>query len=216
MTDIEDTSSREENTSRRRILDCAARLFRFKGYGATSLRDIAAESGMKAGSLYYHFASKDEIVIDILNIGVERVHETVGTAVGALPKTASYADIIGVAIHAHLRALHEADDYTSANVRIFGQVPESVREAHLSIRRAYEETWLKLLTAAFDAGALRPDMEPQLLLALLLSSLNATLEWFDPKKGPVERIAATFSELVMHGALEEASAEQSKRRIAHA
>ena len=216
MTDIEDTSSREENSSRRRILDCAARLFRFKGYGATSLRDIAAESGMKAGSLYYHFASKDEIVIDILNIGVERVHETVGTAVAALPKTASYADIIGVAIHAHLRALHEADDYTSANVRIFGQVPESVREAHLSIRRAYEETWLKLLTAAFDAGALRPDMEPQLLLALLLSSLNATLEWFDPKKGPVERIAATFSELVMHGALEEASAEQGKRRIAHA
>ena len=212
MTEIEDISAREENSSRRRILDCAARLFRYKGYGATSLRDIAAESGMKAGSLYYHFASKDEIVVDILNIGVERVHETVRTAVDALPKTASYADIIGVSIHAHLRALHEADDYTSANVRIFGQVPDAVRDAHFSIRRAYEDTWLKLLTSAFEAGELRQSMEPQLFLALLLSSLNATLEWFDPKKGPVERVAATFSELVLRGAIEETPGAQAKRR----
>lgn len=211
MTDIEDISSREENSSRRRILDCAARLFRYKGYGATSLRDIAAESGMKAGSLYYHFASKDEIVVDILNIGVERVHDTVRQAVAALPKNASYGDIIGVSIHAHLRALHEADDYTSANVRIFGQVPEAVRAAHLDIRKAYEDTWLKLLTSAFESGELRPSMEPQLLLALLLGSLNSTLEWFDPKKGPVERIAGTFTELMLHGALEQTLAPQAKR-----
>jgi AcrR family transcriptional regulator len=212
VTDIEDTSSREENSSRRRILDCAARLFRYKGYGATSLRDIAAESGMKAGSLYYHFASKDEIVIDVLNIGVGRVHDTVRQAVDALPKTATYADIIGVSIHAHLLALHEADDYTSANVRIFGQVPDVVRDAHLSVRRAYEDTWLNLLTAACGSGELRANLEPQLLLALLLSSLNATLEWFDPKKGPVEHIAGTFTELVLNGALALTPALQAKRR----
>ncbi|MBY0510928.1 MAG: TetR/AcrR family transcriptional regulator [Rhodospirillaceae bacterium] len=211
MTEIDDTSAREENSSRRRILDCAARLFRHKGYGATSLRDIAAESGMKAGSLYYHFASKDEIVIDILNIGVARVHDTVRSAIDALAKTATYADTIRAAIHAHLRALHEADDYTSANVRIFGQVPETVRDAHLAIRRAYEETWSKLLTAAFEAGELRPTMDPQLVLALLLRSLNASLEWFDPKKGPVERIAATFSELVLRGAVDEAPAVAKRR-----
>ena len=214
MTDIEDPSAREENSSRRRILDCAARLFRHKGYGATSLRDIAAESGMKAGSLYYHFASKDEIVIDILNIGVARVHENVRSAIEALPKAATHADIIRVSIHAHLRALHEADDYTSANVRIFGQVPPAVRDAHLSVRRAYEETWSKLLTAAFDAGELRRGMDPQLVLALLVSSLNATLEWFDPKKGPVEHIAATFADLVLHGVIDDALSTQAKRRSA--
>ena len=32
---------------------------------------------MKAGSLYYYFASKDEIVIDVLNIGVARMNEAV-------------------------------------------------------------------------------------------------------------------------------------------
>src|SRR5436305_42145 len=113
----------EENSSRRRILDCAARLFRKNGYGGTSLRDIAAASGMKAGSLYYHFASKDEILIDVLNIGVQRVYDAVRNAVAALPAAATFADIINTAIYGHLKALHEADDYTSANVRIFGQVP---------------------------------------------------------------------------------------------
>ena len=50
--------------TRQHVLDCAARLFRMQGYAATSLRDIAAASGMKPGSLYYHFPSKEMIVID--------------------------------------------------------------------------------------------------------------------------------------------------------
>src|SRR5947209_17027405 len=47
--------------TRRQILDQAARLLRTNGYASTSLRDIAAATGMKAGSLYYHFASKEAL-----------------------------------------------------------------------------------------------------------------------------------------------------------
>jgi AcrR family transcriptional regulator len=189
----------EENSSRRRILDCAARLFRQKGYGATSLRDIAAESGMKAGSLYYHFASKDEILIEVLNIGVQRVHDAVRAAVTALPKDAKFKAVVDTAIREHLRALHEADDYTSANVRIFGQVPDVVRAGHVAVRRTYEEYWTKLLKDAKASGQLRADADPHVLLPLIISSLNATLEWFDPKKGPVERVAQELSALVLGG-----------------
>jgi AcrR family transcriptional regulator len=192
-------SDAEISPSRQRVLDCAARLFRQRGYGATSLRDIAAESGMKAGSLYYHFASKDEIVIDVLNIGVARVNEAVKTAVAKLSADAPLGDVIDVSIHEHLRALHEMGDYTSANVRIFGQVPEAVREAHKPTRRTYEEYWEKLLTKAVASGELRAGTDPHLVLALLISSLNATLKWFDPGKGPVDRVATAFSALVRQG-----------------
>ncbi len=192
-------SEAEASPSRQRILDCAARLFRQRGYGATSLRDIAAASGMKAGSLYYHFASKDEIVIDVLNIGVARVTEAVQTAVAKLPADASAGDLIDASIHEHLRALHEMGDYTSANVRIFGQVPETVREAHIPTRRTYEKFWEKLLTDAKASGDIHADASPHLLLALLISSLNATLEWFDPSRGPVDRVATAFSALVREG-----------------
>ena len=97
-------SDAETSPSRQRVLDCAARLFRQRGYGATSLRDIAAESGMKAGSLYYHFASKDEIVIDVLNIGVARVNEAVKTAVAKLSADAPLGDVIDVSTHPAQRA----------------------------------------------------------------------------------------------------------------
>lgn len=192
-------SEAEASPSRQRILDCAARLFRQRGYGGTSLRDIAAASGMKSGSLYYHFASKDEIVIDVLNIGVARVTEAVQNAVAGLPSNAPASDVIDVSIHEHLRALHEMGDYTSANVRIFGQVPEAVREGHKPTRRIYEEYWEKLLTRAVKSGELRAGTDPHFMLALLISSLNATLEWFDPARGPVDRLATLFSALVRQG-----------------
>ncbi|WP_164135302.1 helix-turn-helix domain-containing protein, partial [Stenotrophomonas maltophilia] len=69
---------------RQQILDVAASLFRARGYTETSLRDIGAQVGMKAGSLYYHFASKEELAAEVLRIGVQRVHEAVVSAVAGL------------------------------------------------------------------------------------------------------------------------------------
>ena len=56
---------------RRRILDVAAALFLERGYVGTSLRDIARAVGMKPGSLYYHFASKEALLEAILERGME-------------------------------------------------------------------------------------------------------------------------------------------------
>ena len=50
-----------DSATRERILLEAARLFRHHGYAATTLREVADASGIKAGSIYYHFGSKDEI-----------------------------------------------------------------------------------------------------------------------------------------------------------
>lgn len=155
---------------------------------------------MKAGSLYYHFASKDEIVIEVLNIGVSRVTDAVRKAVADLPPDAPVGNVIDASIHEHLRALHEMGDYTSANVRIFGQVPDAVRTAHTPTRRIYEDYWNALLTRAVKSGDLRPSADPHLMMALLISSLNATLEWFDPAKGPVDHVAAAFSVMVRRSA----------------
>src|ERR1035437_495482 len=63
--------------SRQAILDTAARLFRQQGYAAASLRAIADACDMKAGSLYYHFESKDQIVSEVLDIGVQRAFDAV-------------------------------------------------------------------------------------------------------------------------------------------
>jgi AcrR family transcriptional regulator len=190
------TAPKKAEASRRRILDAAAGLFRRKGYAAVSLRDIATATGMQVGSLYYHFDSKEQIVAEILDIGIALVHDGVRAAVDALPADAAAGDILRTAIRAHLLALLEFSDYTSANVRIFGQVPDDVRRANLTVRRAYEATWDGLLRRTLPTGT---DLSAARLL--VIGALNATLEWFDPTQGSVEALAERYAGLLLHGLL---------------
>ncbi len=44
-----------------RVLEAGLRLFSSQGFGATSMRQIAKESGHSVGNVYHHFASKEEI-----------------------------------------------------------------------------------------------------------------------------------------------------------
>src|SRR6218665_1357719 len=90
-------SRHAEGGSRRLILDTAARLLRSGGYHQTTLREIAEAVGMRKASLYYHFASKEEIVEAVANDGVRFVHEAVSAALeenaGAGPRARRAAAI---------------------------------------------------------------------------------------------------------------------------
>ncbi|MEC9401338.1 MAG: TetR/AcrR family transcriptional regulator [Pseudomonadota bacterium] len=185
------------------ILDVAARLFREQGYGPVSLRKIAEAAGIKAGSIYYHFGSKDEIVVAILDAGSRAVHEKMRQAVLGHPDDSVAAAILRAAIKAHLRALLDVSDYSSANVRIFGQVPQSVRDANLPTRRAYEAEWDSLLTRLQRDDALRRNVDIRRLRLMLIGALNATLEWFDPERGSVEALASTYADVFLNGMLEQ-------------
>jgi AcrR family transcriptional regulator len=202
----------EAGDGRGLILDTAARLFREDGYAATSLRDIAAECGMKAGSLYYHFASKDEIIGEVLRIGVERVSDHVRLAVGALPPDADARTLLHTAVRAHLSALLELHDYTSANVRILGQVPAPVREAHIATRDAYERFWTGLLKRCAKQGGWNPRRKLKLVRLFLINALNGTLEWFSDGRSTVDQITHELTELVLDGLVPREPVPQSLKR----
>lgn len=184
------------------VLDVAARLFREQGYGPVSLRKIAQAAGIKAGSIYYHFGSKDEIVLSILDVGIKAVHDAMRLAVLSQAADASAEAVLRAAMTAHLRALLDVSDYSSANVRIFGQVPQSVRDANLPTRRSYEAEWDSLLARLKANGALKQDVDVRHLRLMLIGALNATLEWFDPKRGSVEALAKNYADVFVHGILE--------------
>src|ERR1700730_13332090 len=84
--------------TRRQILDQAARLLRTNGYASTSLRDIAAATGMKAGSLYYHFASKEEIAETVMAEGIDLVRAAVKKALAPRPKDSDPLEDIEIAV----------------------------------------------------------------------------------------------------------------------
>src|ERR1700688_3913612 len=88
--------------ARRQILDAAARLLRHRGYGATTTRAIATAVGIKGGSIYHHFPSKDAIVGEVVNEGVRVVYDAVEKALAALPNRATPRRRLEAAIKAHL------------------------------------------------------------------------------------------------------------------
>ena len=93
--------------SRDRILSSAALLFCEHGYAGVSMRKIAENCEMKAGSLYYHFTSKDQILTEVLNIGIQKVHAAVANALSDTPKDALATDKLRLAVSGHLHALLE-------------------------------------------------------------------------------------------------------------
>lgn len=196
------THTTRSPVGREGVLDVAARLFREQGYGPVSLRKIAEAAGIKAGSIYYHFGSKDEIVAEVLDVGIQVVHESMRLAVSALPDGTDAEEILRAAIGAHLRALLDVSDYTSANVRIFGQVPQSVKDANLPRRRAYEAEWDALLSRLQINGPLKDDVDIPRLRLMLIGALNATLDWFDPEQGSAEALSRTYADVFLNGILE--------------
>lgn len=188
--------------TRQRVLDVAARQFRERGYAGVSLREIADGAGLKAGSLYYHFRSKDEIVATVLEIGVALVQDAVGRAVEALPADASPRALIATAVRQHLQTFLAYSDYTTANVRIFGQLPPAVRQANLPARRRYEALWDAIVDRCRSRGGVRPGVDTATFRLFLLGAMNATLEWFDPAKGDVDQLADRYAGLALEGLLE--------------
>jgi AcrR family transcriptional regulator len=57
------SSPSKSGQTRRRILDAAVDLFRERGFGETTMRDIAQEAGVATGLAYYYFCAKEDIVL---------------------------------------------------------------------------------------------------------------------------------------------------------
>ncbi len=113
--------------SRERVLISAARIFSVQGYAGTTMRDVAKEAGLQAGSLYDYYPSKDLLIEAVLDMGIHGVSNAVYSTIAELPPSTSYADRIRAAVFAHLRSVLQFGDYALASRRVLGQVPPDVR-----------------------------------------------------------------------------------------
>ena len=195
-----DEGPRSEST-RQRILDAAARTFRDKGYAGATLNDIASAALLQAGSIYYHFDSKERLLEEVLDIGIARVSAAVHQAIEALPPDSSPAVQIRTGIEAHLRTLLSHGEYTSTSFRIYGQAPRDVQSRILSRRHAYADYWRHLLQEARAAGEIPAERDLSLARMFLLGALNWSVEWYDPEKGALDDFAREAAETFLHGIL---------------
>jgi AcrR family transcriptional regulator len=195
-------SSSEESASepvgaRRQILDAAARLLKHRGYETTTTRAIATAVGIKGGSIYHHFPSKDAIVGAVVNEGVRVVHDAVVAALAELPADASPRRRLETAIQSHLLSSLEHSDYTSASIRAFAFLPDGVRRDCRNERRRYEELWRDLVRELFDAQLIDPAISQDSVRLLLLGALNWAGEWYRADRMAIDDIARDFAGCVL-------------------
>ncbi len=210
-TEWSPADSGDDEPGRRRVLDAAATLFVRQGFAATSMRDIATSAGMKAGSVYHHFPSKEALLVEILEQGIAVMVD----AFDQVADTASdFHQRVRAHIRAHLSALFEHGPYTRAHVTTFRYVPPGVQDTVVVARDHYEQRWAGLLAEGSARGDIRDDLDIGLVRLLVLGAMNSTVEWFDPQRGNLNELTDATIQLVWFG-LAGASPGTSPHTVAH-
>lgn len=185
--------------TRQSILEAAARIFRRDGYAAARLSDIAAEIGMKAGSLYYHFGSREALVEAVLVVGTQRTHARLLERLEALPPGADHLARLKTAIETHLVMALAQEEVTSATIKLIWQVPAQLRDKVLAEQRAYGGLWRDLLAAARDAGEIRADVDLSVVRMAIMGALNWAADWYKPGRMTPDAIARDISTMFIGG-----------------
>jgi AcrR family transcriptional regulator len=188
--------------TRARILDAAAHVLSVKGYAGLRLTDVAEEAELQAPAIYYYYPSRDDLIEEVMWVGIADTREHVAAILDALPPDSSAMDRMLAAVEAHLRHTLEISDYATASIRNAGQVPLSIRKRQIQEEERYGEIWRRLVNDLARSGELRADLDLYIAQMLVLGALNWTIEWWDPRRGSLDSIVANAQSLVRHGLAE--------------
>lgn len=163
---------------RTEIIESAASLFARAGVGSTSLADIAEAVGIKKGSLYYFFESKEDLVREVLLPVVEqpyrRLKEIVDGPGDPIQKITEGMAALGRAFGEHPERMQ-----ILVRERLKRQLSTETYEEIRSWKAAYTELWEQVLKEATDAG-LFGELDEKIAAFGLIGSMNWMYAWFDP------------------------------------
>ncbi len=185
--------------TRARILDAAAHVLSVTGYAGLRLTDVAAEAEIQAPAIYYYYASRDELIEEVMWSGIADMREHVAGELRELPADTPPLDRLLAAAAAHLRHALEISDYTTASIRNAGQVPLPIRKRQILEEERYGEVWRGLINDLARAGRLRPELDLYIAQMLVLGALNWAVEWWDPHRGSLEAVVTNAKSLIRHG-----------------
>ena len=164
---------------RAELIEKSAVLFRTKGYENTTVRDIAAAAGVQAGSWFYHFKSKQDILAAIMEHGMEQALADIDR-IGNLPLPP--CQILGQLVEAHLHALLAPDHhYIAVLLYEWRSLDEPSRSRVVELKDRYEAVWDRAIMALHHSGAWVMPSEFDRLL--IFGALNWTVQWYKPDAG---------------------------------
>ncbi|WP_425315891.1 TetR/AcrR family transcriptional regulator [Streptomyces olivoreticuli] len=183
---------------RRELLATAAEVFAAHGYNATTVRRIADEAGLLAGSLYYHFDSKESMLDEILSTFLDELwagYDTV-LASGLGPRETLEALVT--------ESFREIDRHRPA-VAIYQRESRHLvgrpRFAYLAdSQRRFEKAWLGTLRRGVAERVFRADLDTRLTYRFVRDTVWVAASWYRPGGAHTpEEIARQYLSMVLDG-----------------
>jgi AcrR family transcriptional regulator len=171
------------------LLDAAARLFASRGYRETTMRDIAAVTGMLPGSIYYHYGSKAELLLAVYEKGVDGLCDRFD---GVVAGAETSWDRLEAVLVAHFETILDQSDYARVLIRVLPDHLPEIAPALSRLRDTYEDR----IAAAIDALPLDRSVDPKMLRLLLLGAANWSQTWYRPGADSPSNIARQFLSIV--------------------
>ncbi len=182
--------------SKEAILESAASVFRQKGYHGASMADIAEAVSLQKASLYHHFPSKQEILLELLDRALAMV--TDGMA-GVMAQNVPVEEKLRLAMRSYLGTLNEQGDVVSVLLLEYRSLDPEHHARHIPNRDRFEQMWRDLFQQGVDAGVFHCENIP-LTVRGLLGSLNWTIVWYrSDGQMSIEQIADYFADLFLAG-----------------
>ena len=185
------------NISRKeQIVDRAAKLFKQKGFAATSMRDLAAELGIEAASIYYHFKSKEELLekvcFDMADKFITNAREVNDIYFNAEEK-------LRMAIKLHVQTITENQNQSSVFLSEWRNLSEPKLSLFRQLRQQYENQFTIIL-ADGEKEDIFDDVDKKFAVLSILSTINFINEWYKPDgRMNASEIAEKLSNFIMGG-----------------
>jgi AcrR family transcriptional regulator len=171
-----------------------ARLFREKGFDGTTIRDISAAAGMHSGSPFYHFPTKQEMLVAVMEQGLaEGLRRSEAVLSLRLPPEAKFRRLV----RTHLGTiLEQGNDFIPVLLYEWRALTPANRRRILAIKDRYDRLWQRMVEELARAGRIRGDA--RLARLLVLGAVNWSAQWYRPRgRASLDQIADEVTHLFL-------------------
>lgn len=155
---------------RQQAIRAAARVFARKGYHGASTRDIATELGIKQGSLYYYFSSKEEALEEVCLFGIaDYVRRMEEIATSDQPFSAKLL----ATVTSHMTAYREKNEALKVHNDERLYLPAERRTQLKELGTRYRELLEGVFVDALDASRIRAGVDPHFAAQAVIGICNA-------------------------------------------
>ena len=190
--------SRAAPSARRRlseVIDAAAKVFAQRGYHGASTQDIADVMGIRQGSIYYYFASK-EVALEA--VCADGIAEYEANARRVQRSKISASEKVAQLMFHHLAPLADRLDFTLTFLRERRFLPAPARERIRAIERRYERIIQRVIEQGIASGEFHTELEPRMATLALLGLGNSAALWFGREPGAtLEHITSNYVDILV-------------------